>query len=79
MKLNKSSARGGNSEEIATDVSARVIAMLTDVATHSETGPGPESDAWVSAKLWRDNGDMRRTQAKELGNLNDTKNGTANL
>ncbi len=33
MKLNKSSARGGNSEEIATDVSAHVIAMLTDVAT----------------------------------------------
>ncbi len=33
IKQNKSRMRGGNSEEIATGVSTRVIAMLTDVAT----------------------------------------------
>ncbi len=46
---------------------------------HSETGPGPEPDFWVSIKLWHDSGNMCGMQAKELGKLNNTKNGAANL
>ncbi len=49
------------------------------MSQRSETGSGPESDAWVSAKLWCDNGDMHGTQAKELGNPNNTIFGDTNL
>ncbi len=79
MKQNKSRARGCNSEDIATDISTCVIVMLTNVIMLREQDLAPSWTPEVSAKPWRDNCDMRRTQAKELDNLNDTKNGTANL
>ncbi len=79
MKRNQSHMLGCNSEEIATNVSTRVIAMLTDVANAQRQDLAPSRTPESAPSYGNDNCKHAQDAGEGARQPNDTKNGTANL